>query len=39
MVQVIVATRHAYISGVDADEATRLLELSIKNPNLCELIP
>ncbi|EEA27296.1 hypothetical protein TMatcc_004414 [Talaromyces marneffei ATCC 18224] len=31
---VIVATRHAYISGVDANEATRLLEASIKNPNL-----
>ncbi|EED19741.1 conserved hypothetical protein [Talaromyces stipitatus ATCC 10500] len=31
---VIVATRHAYISGVDAAEASRLLEASIKNPNL-----
>ncbi|KAF3404213.1 hypothetical protein DPV78_002572 [Talaromyces pinophilus] len=31
---VIVATRRAYISGVDANEAMRLLESSIKNPNL-----
>lgn len=30
---VIVATRHAYISGVDSSEATRLLELSQKHPN------